>query len=108
MRAMSGGPTPSVRHDAAARRYEIELDGERVGLLRYRLRPGLVALDHTEVDDRFEGRGLGSQLVAYALDDARERGLGVLPFCPFVSEYMRRHREYAELVPTDRREAFGL
>jgi predicted GNAT family acetyltransferase len=36
-----------------------------------------------------------------ALDDIRARGLRVVPFCPFVAGYIRRHSEYADLVTTD-------
>ena len=58
--------------------------------------------------DRFEGRGLGGKLVSFALADARGRDLAVLPFCPFVKAYIQRHREYADLVPGDRRAEFDL
>ncbi len=47
-------------------------------------------------------------LIHDALEDARHRGLTVLPFYPFVNEYVERHREYVELVPESRREGFGL
>ena len=89
-------------------RYEIRADGRLGGFLRYRLRPESIELIHTEVNDEFEGRGLGSRLISFALDDARERGLAVLPICPFVNDYIQRHRQYAELVPEDRRQSFGL
>jgi predicted GNAT family acetyltransferase len=98
----------TVADDAEGKRYEIAVDGERAGVLRYRLRPGLIELVHTEIDEELEGRGLGSRLISFALDDARERGLAVLPFCPFVEDYMRRHRQYVELVPEERRQDFGL
>ncbi len=89
-------------------RYEISSGDEVAGFVQYRERPGLIAFIHTEIDDRFEGQGLGSQLIAHALDDARANGLVVLPFCPFVNSYIERHQEYVDLVPADRREAFGL
>jgi len=89
-------------------RYEIRLDGELAGFATYKARPDQIAFKHTEVDDRFEGRGLAGRLIAFALDDARERGLAVLPFCPFVKAYIQRHREYVDLVPEDRRGEFEL
>jgi predicted GNAT family acetyltransferase len=48
-----------------------------------------------------EGTGVGSQLVRGALDDLRVRGLRLVPLCPFVAAYVRRHPEYADLVATD-------
>lgn len=83
-------------------------DGNLAGFAQYRSRPGLIAFIHTEVDEAHEGEGLGSKLVAYALDDARARGLEVLPFCPFVNAFLQRHPEYVDLVPESRREAFAL
>jgi predicted GNAT family acetyltransferase len=101
-------PTIAVSDARERERYEIRVDGELAGFATYRARPDQIAFKHTEVDDRFEGRGLASKLIAFALDDARERGLAVLPFCPFVKGYIQRHREYAELVPAARRGEFEL
>jgi predicted GNAT family acetyltransferase len=89
-------------------RYEVSIDGEVVGFSAYRARPGLIAFVHTEVDERFEGRGLGDRLIRFALEDARARGLAVLPFCPFVKAFIEGHREFEALVPDTYREQFGL
>jgi predicted GNAT family acetyltransferase len=98
----------TIADNTDGRRYEVRSDGELAGFLTYRSRPELIELVHTEIDEEFEGRGLGSQLISFALGDARERGLAVLPFCPFVNDYIQRHRQYVELVPEGRREDFGL
>jgi uncharacterized protein len=90
-------------------RYEIQVGDELAGFTQYRLRPGgVIAFVHTEIDDRFEGQGLASRLISFALDDARSRGLAVLPFCPFVKGFIERHREYVDLVPAAKREQFGV
>jgi predicted GNAT family acetyltransferase len=89
-------------------RYELSLDGEVAGFSAYRLRPELIAFVHTEVDERFQGRGLADQLIRFALEDARARGLAVLPFCPFVKAFIERHPDFAELVPEGFRSQFGL
>jgi predicted GNAT family acetyltransferase len=89
-------------------RYELSVDGEVVGFSAYRAQPGLIAFIHTEVDERLHGRGLGDRLIRFALEDARARGLAVLPFCPFVKAFIERHREFEELVPESYREQFGL
>jgi predicted GNAT family acetyltransferase len=105
---MSDAPDVSVADNSDAERYEIRSGGELAGFALYRLRPGLLAFIHTEIDERFEGQGLGGRLVSFALDDARARGLGVLPFCPFVDAYIKRHRSYVDLVPEQLRPNFGL
>jgi uncharacterized protein len=89
-------------------RYEARIGGELAGFAVYRERPGLIAFMHTEVEPRFEGRGVGSALVNDALADASARGLAVLPFCPFVNSYIERHPELAPLVPATYRAEFGL
>jgi predicted GNAT family acetyltransferase len=89
-------------------RYELSVDGEVVGFTVYRTRPGLIAFVHTEVDERLQGRGLADRLIRFALEDARARGLAVLPFCPFVNAFIDRHREFEALVPDAYRKQFGL
>jgi uncharacterized protein len=101
-------PRIEVVNHREAERYEIRYDDERAGLAVYRLRPGLIAFIHTEIEPRFEGRGLGGTLARHALDDARTQGLSVLPFCPFINGFIHEHREYADLVPGANREPLGL
>ena len=88
----------TVADNAERRRYEARFGSKVVGFIMYRLEPGRMTLIHTEVDTAFEGEGVGSQLVAGALEDIRARGLVVVPICPFVSAYIRRHPEYSDLV----------
>jgi predicted GNAT family acetyltransferase len=92
--------TVEVVHDETEHRYELRSDGTLLGLIDYRPEPGAVALVHTEIDPRFERQGLGTQLVAGALADLRARGLRVIPVCPFVADYLRRHPE-ARVPPAD-------
>ncbi len=86
-----------VERNDEARRYEARLDGSLAGTLTFRSVAGHLTLVHTEVDPAFEGRGVGGALAASALDDARARGLGVRPLCPFVARYIERHPAYADL-----------
>ncbi len=97
-----GRPEVRVERDDEARRYEARLDGELAGTLTFRSVAGHLTLVHTEVDPAFEGRGVGAALASNALDDARARGLGVRPLCPFVAAYIGRHPAYADLVIEDR------
>lgn len=93
---MSGGIEVADQPDAS--RYVVTVDGELAGVAEYRLAGGRIDLFHTEVEERLRGRGVGSRLVAGALDDARDRGLSVVPTCPFVGAYIDRHPAYADLV----------
>jgi uncharacterized protein len=88
----------TVRDNADQRRYEALVDGEVAGLLFYRPREGELVLVHTQVEEGFAGQGIGSRLIAAALDDIRARGLRIVPICRFVRAYLERHPEHADLV----------
>ncbi|GAY11605.1 GNAT family N-acetyltransferase [Pseudonocardia sp. N23] len=79
-------------------RFEILVDDEVAGRAHYRLHDGVMVFTHTEVEDRFGGRGLGGALARGALDAARARGLRVSPDCPFVKSWIEKHPEYADLL----------
>jgi predicted GNAT family acetyltransferase len=84
------------------------VDGELAGFSRYQRQGDAYALTHTEVDDRFEGQGVGSDLVRTVLDRLRDAGASMFPYCPFVRAYVQRHPEYLVLVPAELRERFEL
>lgn len=88
----------TVSENIAAHRYELLLDGELVGKLFYRTNDDVVTLIHTEVASHMEGHGLGEQLVAAALGDIRDLGLQIVPLCPYVAAYIRRHPEYENVI----------
>ncbi|HEY0444453.1 MAG TPA: GNAT family N-acetyltransferase [Candidatus Limnocylindrales bacterium] len=102
---MTGGPSADTSPDdvrvadnPAARRFEATEGGRVVGFSTYRLTEDRVVFLHTEVEPEVEGRGIGSRLVAAALDDVRGPGLRVTPRCPFVAAFIERHPDYQDLV----------
>ncbi|MFD4658229.1 GNAT family N-acetyltransferase [Kitasatospora sp. NPDC058444] len=98
----------SVTDNTEKSRFEIQEDGELAGFAEYHRSGDEIAFIHTEIDPRFEGRGLGSRLARAALDTAREQQLAVLPYCPFIRGWITKHPEYADLVPASHRARFGL
>lgn len=87
-----------IRDDPEEKAYVIDVDGRRAGKAEYRSRDDLKVFVHTEIDDEFEGMGLGTRLVKYALDDVRASGGRMVPLCPFFAAYLKRHPEYEDLV----------
>ena len=82
----------------AHQRYEAHLDGQLAGILEYVVKGGRIALVHTEVAPRHEGRGIGAGLARFALDEARRRGLRVIASCPYVRRYLVKHPEDHDIV----------
>ena len=100
--------TTTVQDNREQQRFEVHVDGTLAGFAAYRLGDDTVTFTHTEVEDDYEGEGLGSRLASGALDAARDAGLAVVPACQFIASYVKRHPEYVELVPEDRRATYGL
>ncbi|HSE10561.1 MAG TPA: GNAT family N-acetyltransferase [Nocardioidaceae bacterium] len=89
----------TVQDNPERRRYEASTEsGVVAGFAEYRERDGARVFTHTEVDDAFEGQGIGSSLVRGALEDVRRRGLAARVKCPFIRSYIEKHREYADLL----------
>src|SRR5690349_12054180 len=88
-----------VIHDAERKRYRLEVDGGEVAYCEVDLiGAGTILIKHTEVDPKYEGKGYGATLLRGILDKARADGKNVIPVCPFAAAYMRRHKEYQDLV----------
>jgi uncharacterized protein len=107
MNAMSattkdGRPVDFARDDPN-HRYTGSVEDRIAAFTEFTPAAELVVFTHTESDPAFEGQGVASQLVRWALDDVRARGLQVVPLCPFVKAFIARHRdEYGDLVFTSR------
>jgi uncharacterized protein len=99
---------PVVTDNPDRNRFEIHVEGARAGFAEYRLAEDRITFTHTEVDDAYSGQGLGKALATSVLDSARDAGLEVIPLCPFIAGYIKRNREYVDLVPAAYRERFGL
>ncbi len=96
---MFGRMTVTVLENADAHRYEaLDESGVVAGFVEYVDHRGARLLFHTEVDDAFEGQGVGSTLAQQALDQALATGLEVRVSCPFIKTWIEKHPEYADKV----------
>ncbi len=79
------------------KRYEFQLE-EHTPIIEYIKAQDKIYLTHTEVPTALEGKGIGSALVKQALEDIEKKGLTLVPLCPFVALYIKRHPEWKKLV----------
>ena len=86
-----------ITHNLNKHRFETTVDGE-LAYISYQTQGDYIVYDHTIVPDAIGGRGIGSDLVAHALDYARDEQKKVIPQCPFVASYIEKHPEYKELT----------
>ena len=98
----------TVRDNPDRHRFEIDLGDGTVAFAAYMLSPGKITFTHTEVPEQHEGKGLGALLIRTALAAARERGLMVVPLCPFFAAYIKKHSETWDLVDPAHRGPLGI
>jgi predicted GNAT family acetyltransferase len=107
---MSGNAATGVevRDNPKLHRFEADLGNSRYAVAVYNLLSGKIMFTHTEVPEAFEGRGIGTALIRAGLHAARERGLQVIPTCPFFARYIQQHPEEQDLLDPGFRSVLGL
>jgi predicted GNAT family acetyltransferase len=97
------GEGPIARDNPERHQFEIDLGGGEFAFAKYRLPPGAIRFYHTVVPENHRRQGLGTALIRAGLASARERGLKVIPTCPFFAAYLKKHPEEQDLVAPDHR-----
>ncbi len=103
----SSRPDWPVRDNPERRRFEIDLGGT-FAIAEYTLPKGTIMFTHTEVPPEHGGKGIGTALIRAGLAAARERGLQVIPICPFFAAYIKAHEEEQDLLDATWRRQLGL
>ncbi len=98
---------PDIRDEREARRYALDIDGQ-TAVVTYNLVAGGLMVTETLVPQSLEGRGIASRLARHVLTDVRNRGLVILPVCPFFAAYLKKHPEWAEIVHPAYRSSLGI
>ncbi|MCG8582798.1 MAG: N-acetyltransferase [Bacteroidales bacterium] len=79
------------------KRYELQVEGQ-TALIEYIKAKGTIFLTHTEVPSALEGKGIGSRMLLQALVDIKQKDMTLVPLCPFVAGYLKKHPAWKELV----------
>ncbi len=78
-------------------RLELEIEGSIV-FIESKLTGDTLFLIHTEVPPALKGKGAGSAIVQKALQYAKDNNYKIIPICPFVQSYLKRHKEWNDIV----------
>ncbi len=77
--------------------YEFHIE-KFIAKIEYIRKGNRIYLTHTEVPKELEGQGIASDLVKKVLTDIQQKELKVVPLCPFVDKYIKRHPEWEFLI----------
>lgn len=79
--------------------YYISKDGVRIAEMTYSIAgTDRIIIDHTEVSDEYRGTGVGEVLVRKAVDDARSKGISIVPLCPFARSVFNKNEELRDVL----------
>lgn len=96
----------TIENNTNKNRFELVTD-DKLSVIEYQpFDEKTIVITHTEVDPALEGKGVGSRLVKDMLDYVRQHNLQIIPLCPFVSTYLKRHRDYTDLIHPTYRDKF--
>ena len=87
----------ALHDNKADNRFEMKFENT-LSLVEYEIDGDIISLLHTEVDPALEGRGAGTAIVEKVLEEIKKRGMQLIPLCPFVVAYIKRHPEWEEII----------
>jgi uncharacterized protein len=98
----------TIDNNTDKQQYEAKLNGKVVAFAEYRPIGQSVMFTHTEVNEDLEGKGVAGQLIRFALEDTKAKGMTAIPMCPFVKIFIQRHKEFIDVVHPAHRHVFGM
>ncbi len=98
----------TIINNSQKHRFEADLGDGSLAVAEYELASNKITFTHTKVPAAHEGHGIGSALVRFALNFARQNHLLVIPICPFFATYIRKHAEERDLLDPDYRTSLRL
>ncbi len=90
-------PAYELKNNRINKQFEFHIDGQ-IPKIEYIRAKDKIFLTHTEVPDKLEGQGIGSQLVEAVLREVERQDLTLVPLCPFVAGYIKDHPDWKKLV----------
>lgn len=79
--------------------FEAFMDGNHAGLMTYTWAgEDRFIIDHTEVDESYNGKGVGKEMLEAAVDYARKNHKSIIPLCPFAKAMIQKHEEMQDVL----------
>lgn len=89
-----------IQHDEHGRKgaFYIDEDGEWIAELSYIKNGSTMTIDHTEIDEKLRGEGIGQDMVKAAVEYARKSGLKIKPACPYARKLLEGTPEFQDVL----------
>lgn len=74
-------------------------NSKRVGMMSYSIAgPELIIIDHTDVEQEFNGKGVGKQMLYKIVEMAREKNIKIIPLCPFAAAMFQKLEDIRDVL----------
>ncbi len=74
-------------------------DNKRVGMMTYSIAgTALIIIDHTEVEQAYNGKGIGKQMLYKIVEMAREKQIKIIPLCPFAASMFKKLADIKDVL----------
>jgi len=87
----------AMRDNPAQNRFELEVDG-KVVYANYRRNGSTLYIPYVEAPPSLRGTGAAGRLMQGVMERARAEGLKVVPICSYAALWVRRHKEFHDVV----------
>jgi len=79
--------------------FYIDVDGKHEAMMTFVFAgEDKIIIDHTEVHPGNEGKGFGKKMVVKAIEYAREKGIKIIPLCPFAKSVFDKNPEFSDVL----------
>jgi uncharacterized protein len=78
-------------------RFELDVDGQ-IAFANYSRRGSTLIIPHVEAPPQLRGTGAAGRLMHGVAEIARQEGTKIVPLCGYAASWLRRHKEFHDLV----------
>lgn len=95
----------SIEKNTNSHRFELIVEGY-TAFIDYKERGNIITLIHTESPEELKGRGVATALIEKTLHYLKDNSYALVPLCPLVFAYIKRHPDWIDIVRDDFKDRF--